>query len=39
MGVLFLFGILAADLGFRVDRVQAAFPDCEAKREVAHVED
>jgi hypothetical protein len=35
MGVLFLFGILAADLGFRVDRVQAAFPDCEAKREVA----
>lgn len=35
LGVLFLFGIVAADLGFRVDRLQAAFPDCEAKREVA----
>ncbi|HLK07642.1 MAG TPA: hypothetical protein VKV30_06870 [Candidatus Angelobacter sp.] len=35
LGVLFLFGILAADLGFRVERLQAAFPDCEAKREVA----
>ena len=35
LGVLFLFGILAAELGFRVERLQAAFPDCEAKREVA----
>ena len=35
LGVLFLFGIMAADLGFRVERLQAAFPDCEAKREVA----
>jgi hypothetical protein len=35
LGVLFLFGIVAADLGFRVERLQAAFPDCEAKREVA----
>ena len=35
LGVLFLFGILAAGLGFRVERLQAAFPDCEAKREVA----
>ena len=35
LGVLFLFGILAADLGFRVERLQAAFPDCEAKREVS----
>jgi hypothetical protein len=35
LGVLFLFGILAAGMGFRVERLQAAFPDCEAKREVA----
>jgi hypothetical protein len=35
LGVLFLFGIVAADLGFRVERLQAAFPDCETKREVA----
>jgi len=35
LGVLFLFGIVAADLGFRVERLQAAFPDCEAKREIA----
>jgi hypothetical protein len=34
-GVLFLFGVLAAGLGFRVERIQKAFPDCEAKREVA----
>ena len=34
-GVLFLFGVLAAGLGFRVERIQRAFPDCEAKREVA----
>jgi hypothetical protein len=27
LGVLFLFGIVAADLGFRVERLQAAFPD------------
>ena len=33
-GVIFLFGALAAELGFRVERLQAAFPDCEAKREV-----
>ena len=33
-GVLFLFGVLAERLGFRIERVQAAFPDCEAKREV-----
>jgi hypothetical protein len=35
LGVLFLFGILAAGMGFRVERLQAAFPDCEAKPEVA----
>ncbi len=34
-GVLFLFGVVAADLGFRIERVQREFPDVEAKREVA----
>lgn len=34
-GVLFLFGVLAADMGFRIERVQRGFPDVEAKREVA----
>jgi hypothetical protein len=34
-GVLFLFGVVATDLGFRVERIQKGFPDCEAKREVA----
>jgi len=33
-GVIFLFGALAEELGFRVERLQAAFPDCDAKREV-----
>jgi hypothetical protein len=34
-GVLFMFGVVAADLGFRIERVQREFPDVEAKREVA----
>lgn len=34
-GVIFLFGVLAAELGFRVERIQRGFPDCEAKREVS----
>jgi hypothetical protein len=34
-GVLFLFGVLAAPLGFLVTRFQIEFPDCEAMREVA----
>jgi hypothetical protein len=34
-GVLFLFGVVAPELGFRVERIQKAFPDVEAKREVA----
>ncbi|HET9838585.1 MAG TPA: hypothetical protein VFR84_10145 [Candidatus Angelobacter sp.] len=34
-GVLFLFGAVAADMGFRIERVQRGFPDVEAKREVA----
>jgi hypothetical protein len=33
-GVVLLFGILAWDLGFHVERVQTDFPDCEAMFEV-----
>jgi hypothetical protein len=32
MGVVFLFGTLAKDLGYMVVRLQAEFPDCEAYR-------
>jgi len=37
-GVVFLFGMVAYELGFIVEAVHAAFPDCEAKRciDVAH---
>jgi hypothetical protein len=31
-GVVFLFGVVAQQLGFKVQRVQSAFPDCEAMR-------
>jgi hypothetical protein len=31
-GVIFLFAILAPRLGFRVQSLQTAFPDCEARR-------
>jgi hypothetical protein len=34
MGVVFLFGTMAKDLGFMVIRLQSEFPDCEAFREV-----
>jgi hypothetical protein len=34
-GVVMLFGMLAAELGYIVDCVQTGFPDCEAKRQVA----
>ncbi|HEY3767904.1 MAG TPA: hypothetical protein VGN44_04455 [Candidatus Angelobacter sp.] len=34
LGVVFLFGVVACDLGFTVMRIQAAFPDCEAMYEV-----
>jgi hypothetical protein len=34
LGVVFLFGILAAELGFQVESLQGNFPDCEARREV-----
>lgn len=33
-GVVLLFGMLAAELGYQVESVQMGFPDCEAKREV-----
>ncbi len=34
-GVVLLFGMVAHDLGFVVERVQTGYPDCEAKRRVA----
>jgi hypothetical protein len=33
--VVFLFGMLAKELGYRVQNVQKGFPDCEALREIA----
>lgn len=33
-GVVFLFGMVARELGYLVETVQAGFPDCEAKRQV-----
>jgi len=34
-GVVFLFGMVARELGYLVESVQAGFPDCEAKRQIA----
>lgn len=34
-GVVLLFGMLAHRLGYLIETVQTAFPDCEAKRRVA----
>lgn len=34
-GVVFLFGMIARELGYLVEAVQAGFPDCEAKRQIA----
>jgi hypothetical protein len=34
-GVIFAFGRVAEALGFEVEQIQTAFPDCEAMREVA----
>lgn len=34
LGVVFLFGIIAYELGFEVESVQAGFPDCLAKRKI-----
>lgn len=33
-GVVFLFGMVAKELGYYVEAVQAGFPDCEAKRQI-----
>lgn len=35
MGVVCLFGSLALEMGFRIERVRRTFPDCDAKRLVA----
>ncbi len=32
-GVVFLFGMVARELGYLVEAIQAGFPDCEAKRQ------
>ncbi len=34
LGVIYLFGMLASQLGFVVMRIQKEFPDCEAMRRV-----
>ncbi len=34
LGVVFLFGIVARELGFTVEAVQSKFPDCRAKERV-----
>lgn len=36
MGVVYLFGALAGELGFIVTRIQSEFPDCEAMRKADH---
>jgi hypothetical protein len=33
-GVVFLFGMVARELGYSVEAIQTGFPDCEAKRQV-----
>jgi hypothetical protein len=33
-GVVFLFGMVARELGYQVEAVQTGYPDCEAKRQV-----
>lgn len=34
-GVVLLFGMLAKEMGYVIEAVQAGFPDCEAKRQIA----
>jgi hypothetical protein len=34
IGVIFLFGALASEMGYMVTRLQSEFPDCEAMRQV-----
>jgi len=33
-GVVFLFGMVARELGYLVEAMQAGYPDCEAKRQI-----
>ncbi len=33
-GVVFLFGMVAKELGYMVEAVQVGFPDCDAKRQI-----
>ena len=33
-GVVFLFGMVARELGYLVEAVQAGYPDCEGKRQI-----
>jgi hypothetical protein len=33
-GVVFLFGMVAKELGYLVEAVQTGYPDCEAKRQI-----
>jgi hypothetical protein len=33
-GVVFLFGMVAKELGYMVEAIQATYPDCEAKRQI-----
>jgi len=33
-GVVFLFGMVAKELGYMVEAVQTGYPDCEAKRQI-----
>ena len=34
LGVVFLFGMLAAELGFQVESLRSEYPDCEARRQI-----
>jgi hypothetical protein len=34
-GVVFLFGMVAKEMGYMVEAVQTGYPDCEAKRQLA----
>jgi len=34
-GVVFLFGMVARELGYLVEAIQAGYPDCEAKRQIS----
>ena len=35
-GVIYLFGMVSHEIGFMVEAVHAAFPDCEAKRHIGN---